>query len=124
MSEVQAGIVKSAVQVPATTVSAGRSTRFQLLVGPGDGAPHFALRRFIMEQGGGIPLHTNEVEHEQYVLRGRATIRIGDEVHQVGPDDALYIPARTPHSYEVVEGPFEFICVVPNLPDEIKLQNC
>ena len=98
--------------------------RFQLLVGPADGAPHFALRRFIMEQGGGIPMHTNQVEHEQYVLRGRATVRIGDDVHQVGPDNALYIPAGTPHSYEVIEGPFEFICVVPNLPDEIKLQNC
>ena len=124
MSDTKTGVVKTGETVPETTVSAGRNTRFQLLVGPANGAPHFALRRFIMEQGGGIPMHTNQVEHEQYVLRGRATVRIGDDVHQVGPDDALYIPAGTPHSYEVIEGPFEFICVVPNLPDEIKLQNC
>jgi quercetin dioxygenase-like cupin family protein len=124
MSETQPGIVKAADAVQATDVSAGRSTRFQMLVGPGDGAPNFALRRFIMEKGGGIPMHTNKVEHEQYVLRGRANVTIGDQVHTVGPDNALYIPAGTPHSYEVIEGPFEFICVVPNLPDEIKLQNC
>jgi probable phosphoglycerate mutase len=93
-------------------------------LGPAEGAPNYVLRRFRMEKGGGMPLHTNEVEHEQYVLRGRATVRIGDDVHQVGPDDALYIPAGTPHSYDVIEGPFEFICVVPNLPDEIKLENC
>ena len=66
-------------------------------------------------------LDTNTVEHEQYVLRGRAKITVGDEVHDVGEDDALYIPAGVPHSYEVLEAPFEFICVVPNGPDRIRL---
>jgi quercetin dioxygenase-like cupin family protein len=93
----------------------------QLLVGPEQGAPHFALRRFVIEQGGGMPLHTNDVEHEQYVLRGRARITVGDRVHEVEADHTLYIPAGMPHSYEVVEGPFEFICVVPNHPDQIKM---
>jgi quercetin dioxygenase-like cupin family protein len=74
-----------------------------------------------MGEGGGMPLHTNEVEHEQYVLRGRARVRIGDVVHEVGPDHTLYMPAGAPHSYEVIEAPFEFICVVPNLPDTIRI---
>jgi hypothetical protein len=26
-----------------------------------------------------------------------------------------------PHSYEVLEGPFEFICVVPDKPDQVTL---
>ncbi|NIP56535.1 MAG: cupin domain-containing protein [Gemmatimonadetes bacterium] len=102
-------------------MAAGRGTRMQVLVGPEEGARNFALRRFVMEEGGGIPFHTNRVEHEQYVLRGRARIRIGEETHEVGPDDSLYIPAGTPHSYEVTEGPFEFVCVVPNEPDEIRI---
>jgi len=114
-------VVKPAGTVTPEAVAAGRSTRMQLLVGPGDGAPNFALRRFVMEEGGGIPSHTNRVEHEQYVLKGRARIRIGDEDHRVAPGDSLYIPAGVPHSYEVEEGPFEFICVVPNAPDEIQL---
>jgi mannose-6-phosphate isomerase-like protein (cupin superfamily) len=46
---------------------------------------------------------------------------VGDEIHDVGADEALYIPAGVPHSYEVVEAPFEFICVVPNGPDRIRL---
>ena len=29
----------------------------------------------------------------------------------------LYIPAGSPHSYEVLEAPFEFLCLVPDLPD-------
>ena len=68
-----------------------------------------------------MPRHTNSVEHEQYVLKGRARVGIGEKVHEVGPDDVLYIPAGTPHYYEVVEHPFEFICVVPNGPDRIEI---
>jgi quercetin dioxygenase-like cupin family protein len=39
----------------------------------------------------------------------------------VSPGDVLYIPAGTPHSYEVVEAPFEFLCLVPNGPDEVEI---
>jgi quercetin dioxygenase-like cupin family protein len=115
-------LVRPAGEAPACPVAAGRNTSVQVLVGPEDGAPNYVLRRFRMEVGGGIPTHTNEVEHEQYVLRGRARIRIGDAVHDVGADDALFIPAGVPHSYDVTEGPFEFLCIVPNAPDRIMLQ--
>lgn len=114
------GVVRAADGVRRNPVEAGRATELQVLVGPEEGAPNFVLRRFIMAAGGGIPMHTNEVEHEQYVLRGRARITIGGQVHEVGPDTTLYIPAGTPHSYDVVEGPFEFLCVVPNTPDRMR----
>ena len=75
-----------------------------------------------MQPGGGIPAHTNTVEHEQYVLRGRAKVGIGDDVYDVKAGDVAFIPAGTPHWYEVErDEPFEFICVVPNGPDEIKI---
>ena len=121
MADQKKAFVSPAADAPAVTVKAGTGTRMQVLVGPDQGAPNFVLRRFIMEQGGGMPLHTNEVEHEQYVLRGRATIRIGDAVHDVAQGHTLYIPAGAPHSYEVVEGPFEFLCIVPNRPDQVHL---
>jgi quercetin dioxygenase-like cupin family protein len=92
-----------------------------VLLGPGDGAPHFTLRRFLMGAGGGMPLHTNRVEHEQYVLAGRARVRIGGTDHEVGQGDVVFIPAGVPHAYQVVEAPFEFLCIVPNLEDEIEL---
>ncbi|MFP3948457.1 MAG: cupin domain-containing protein [Longimicrobiales bacterium] len=113
--------MKPVESVPSSVVSAGRGTTMQVLVGPDDGAPNFVLRRFVMEEGGGIPTHTNDVEHEQYVLRGRALIRIGDQEHRVGPDDSLFIPAGVPHSYDVEEPPFEFLCVVPNREDRIRI---
>ena len=115
--------VRHADDLPRDPVKAGSGTVRQVLIGPGEG-PHFALRRFIMEPGGGMPLHTNTVEHEQYVLRGRATIRIGEETFQVGADDVVFIPAGVPHSYRA-EGhePFEFLCVVPNAEDRIEIQS-
>jgi len=79
------------------------------------------MRRFTMGEGGGMPLHTNRVEHEQYVLRGAARVRIGDEERRVAAGDVVYIPAGVPHDYRVEEAPFEFLCMVPNLPDEIEL---
>ena len=113
--------VRPAADVPTTVVKAGTATEMHVLVGPQQGDTSFALRRFVMGAGGGMPLHTNLVEHQQYVLRGKAKIRIGDDVHEVGADHTLFIPAGAPHSYEVVEAPFEFICVVPDKPDQVTL---
>lgn len=117
--------VRHADSLPAEPVAAGKDTKRQVLIGPDEG-PNFALRRFIMEPGGGMPLHTNEVEHEQYVLRGSASVRIGDEVHRVKTGSVLYIPGGVPHSYDADPGdePFEFLCIVPNRPDQIRMVDC
>jgi quercetin dioxygenase-like cupin family protein len=113
--------VKHADELPRVPVQAGTGTERQVLIGP-DEAPHFALRRFIMQPGGGMPNHTNTVEHEQYVLRGRATIGIGKETHEVKAGDVVFIPAGTPHWYRAHGGePFEFLCIVPNEEDRIEV---
>ena len=108
-------------EVPAQPVDAGSGTVKQVLIGPDEG-PNFSMRRFVMEPGGGMPNHTNTVEHEQYVLGGVARIGIGDEVIDVAEGDVVFIPAGVPHWYESL-GPdeFAFLCVVPNQPDEIHI---
>ena len=68
-----------------------------------------------------MPRHTNTVEHEQYVLRGRARVTIGNEIHEVSPGTVLYIPAGVPHDYNVIEAPFEFLCMVPNKADRVEI---
>ena len=115
------GVVKSASSIGLQNVTAGTETSMQMLIGPSDGAPNFAMRRFVMGRGGGMPSHTNEVEHEQYVLKGRAMITIGGQSFDVRAGDAVFIPARMPHSYSVVEEPFEFLCLVPNREDKIRI---
>ena len=114
-------LIKHSDSVDVEPVGAGRGTTRQILIGP-DEAPNFAMRRFIMRPGGGMPRHTNRVEHEQYVLRGKARIGIGEEVVEVEQGSVVFIPAGVPHWYEAGgDEPFEFLCVVPNEPDEIEI---
>ena len=107
--------------VPSEPVPAGTGVSRQVLISPDEG-PNFALRKFSIEPGGGMPLHTNVVEHEQYVLGGRARVVLGDDVLEVQKDDVVFIPGGVPHAYETLgDEPFEFLCMVPNLPDETTL---
>ena len=121
MNEENKVIVISSDVIPKKTVQAGSDTSMQVLIGPSD-APNFAMRRFIMQPGGGMPNHTNTVEHEQFVLSGHAKVGIGEIIHEVKKGDVLFIPKGTPHWYKA-EGNevFEFICVVPNVPDHIEI---
>lgn len=113
--------IRKTQNVESERVIAGEGTSRQILIGP-DEAPNFAMRKFVIEPGGGIPAHTNTVEHEQYVLRGKAKIGIGDEIYEVEKDDVLFIPAGMPHWYEVTGNePFEFLCIVPKGDDKIEL---
>lgn len=114
-------IVKSAQSAPLEKVGAGEGTSRSILIGSDD-APNFALRRFVMQPGGGMPRHTNTVEHEQYILKGAAEVGIGDAVHQVKEGDVVFIPEGVPHWYKAdAEKGFEFLCIVPNKTDTIAI---
>jgi quercetin dioxygenase-like cupin family protein len=113
--------VKHSSDVEAKNVATGRDTIIQVLISSQEG-PNFALRKFSMQKGGGMPRHTNTVEHEQYVLRGEATITIGDEAHRVRKGDVVFIPEGVIHSYEnISDEPFEFLCIIPNKEDRITI---
>lgn len=114
-------IVRPSADYPLEAVGAGEGTSRSILIGPGD-APNFALRRFVMEPSGGMPRHTNTVEHEQYILKGGAEVGIGDAVYQVKEGDVVFIPEGVPHWYKAdAERGFEFLCIVPNKTDTIEI---
>ena len=113
--------VKHSQEVEAKDVAAGKDTTIQVLISSQEG-PNFALRKFSMQPGGGMPRHTNTVEHEQYVLRGQARIGIGEETHEVHTGDVVFIPAGAIHYYENTGSePFEFLCIIPNKEDKITI---
>lgn len=113
--------VKKLKNVPMEEVKAGSKTKRQVLIGPEE-APNFAMRKFSIEPGGEMPMHTNTVEHEQLVLNGKADIVIGEQKFIVEKDDIVLIPAGVPHSYKTLgDEPFEFLCVVPNKQDVIEI---
>lgn len=120
MKENQQALVQQAETVPKNTVAAGTKTSIQVLISS-EQAPNFAMRCFTIEPGGGMPNHTNAVEHEQYVLGGRAEVGIGDRVYEVKAGDVVFIPAGVPHWYKNDgDEAFRFLCLVPNQPDTIE----
>lgn len=115
-------VVKRAEDVTYEAVDAADGMAKGVLIDESDGAPNFAIRRFVLEPGASVPKHTNDVEHEQYVLEGEYTVGIGDEEYTVSTGDSLLIPAGAVHWYRN-EGEYRgaFLCAVPNGDDEIKL---
>ncbi len=112
--------LRKATEADLAPIDAGSGTSMEVLVSSKE-APNFAMRRFVMEPSGGMPNHTNTVEHEQYVLSGSAKVGIGDEVFTAKAGDSLFIPAGIPHWYASGDEGYEFICVVPNETDDIEI---
>jgi len=93
-----------------------------VLIGEEHGAPNLAIRRFTLDAGGSVPEHTNEIEHEQYVLTGEYTVGIGEEEQIVSAGDSLHVPAGTVHWYRNDgETDAAFLCAVPTGDDSIEL---
>ncbi|KTG08081.1 cupin [Haloprofundus marisrubri] len=115
-------VVKRGSDVEYESVGAADGMQKGVLVSDADGAPNFAIRRFTLDAGASVPKHTNEVEHEQYVLSGEYTVGIGDEEYEVSAGDSLLIPAGVVHWYRN-EGAEtgSFLCAVPNGDDSIEL---
>jgi len=115
-------LVRRAADVEYETVEAAEGMSKGVLVGPEHGAPNLAIRRFVLDPGAEVPEHTNEIEHEQYVLEGEYVVGIGDEEYTVSAGDSLLVPAGAVHWYRN-EGDERgaFLCAVPNGDDEIQL---
>ena len=109
--------VKHIQDIPTESVPNATGVSKAVLISAQE-APNFAMRKFSMQPGGSMPLHTNKVEHEQYVLRGRARVRLGEEIVEVSAGDIVFIPAELAHYYvNISDEPFEFLCLVPNRED-------
>lgn len=114
-------MIQSLKDIPSTPLQAGQGASMQMLISPSQ-APHFAMRKFVIQKGGHMPLHTNSVEHEQYVLKGSAKVVIDGQTSVVKADDILFIPAGIAHSYVVLgDEDYEFLCLIPNLDDKIEI---
>jgi len=108
-------------EITDTPLTAGQGVSMKMLLSP-DESPHFAMRNFTIAAGGSMPLHTNTIEHEQFVLSGRARVQLGDQVVEARAGDVLLIPAGLPHSYATLgDEPYSFLCLVPKGEDKIEV---
>lgn len=117
-------ILKKRESIEAIEQKAGRGVSMQMLLSLEE-APNFAMRCFTIDAGGFMPHHTNTVEHEQYVLSGRASVRSGDQTFEASAGDVLFIPAGEAHSYETIgDEPYVFLCLIPKGEDCIEIVGC
>lgn len=114
--------VRSESEISYESVEAADGLRKGVLVDESDGAPNVALRRFTLAAGGTVPKHTNDVEHEQYVLQGEYVVGIDDTEYTVRAGDTVHIPAGTVHWYRnESDEQVAFLCAVPTGDDTIHL---
>ncbi|PCR91483.1 cupin domain-containing protein [Natrinema ejinorense] len=83
-------VLRRSNEIEYETVDAAEALSKGVLIADDHGAPNFAIRRFVLEAGGEVPKHTNDVEHEQYVLEGKYTVGISDapEANRADGDSA------------------------------------
>jgi quercetin dioxygenase-like cupin family protein len=122
MSDEPEPLVRRSEEIDYEDVGAADGMRKGVLISETQGAPNFAIRRFELEPGATVPEHTNEVEHEQYVLSGEYTVGIDQEEFSVSAGDSVLVPAGVVHWYRNDgDVPGAFLCAVPNGDDEIEL---
>ncbi len=109
-------LVKSIANVPAeaVTMPGASAVNMQMLLGPADNCPNFAMRKFSVAPGGHTPRHQHNYEHEVLVLRGSGTAFSTAGEKRLTPGDVVYVPANELHQFSNTGNePFEFICLVP-----------
>jgi quercetin dioxygenase-like cupin family protein len=99
--------------------------RFSLL-GEGEGELELncQTRYFEVQPGGYSSLEYHRHPHSVVIIRGRGSMVLGDEVHELNLHDVVYISPETLHQFHADRGePLGFLCVVdryrdkPSVPD-------
>lgn len=86
-----------------------------VIIGPKEGAEHFAIRYFEIPPHGQSSFEDHLHDQGVIIMKGRARVLLGWEVHEVGPGDAVYIPQNEQHQFENIgDEPLGFLCVIPS----------
>jgi len=92
----------------------GADMRRHELIGAGDGAPHYRVRYFEVPPGRITTLEQHEHDHGVVIQTGRARVTLGDQRHDLGAGDVVYVAPNELHSFEALgDAPLGFICVAP-----------
>src|SRR5438046_2405008 len=76
-----------------------RAVTKQVLIGPADVAPHFALRYFEVAPGGASALDEHAHDHGVAIIRGRGSVLLGETEHAVSVGDVIYVAPGERHQF-------------------------
>ena len=87
------------------------------LIGEAEGATRYRVRYFEVPAGGRTARERHPHDHGVVIITGRARVTLGDELHEVGEGDVVYVAGDELHCFEALgEGPLQFLCVSPPRP--------
>jgi quercetin dioxygenase-like cupin family protein len=92
----------------------------QVLFAPPDQACE--LRYFEIAPGGYSTLERHEHTHAVLILRGRGTVRLGDEIHAIAERDLVTVDPMTWHQFHAAaDSALGFLCLVGKERDRPQL---
>lgn len=84
--------------------------------------PPAQLRYFEVAPGGWTTLERHDHVHSVMVLRGRGQCLVGEEAHELGPNDLVSVPPMTWHQFRAApDEPLGFLCLVAAERDRPRL---
>ena len=87
------------------------------LIGRADGADGYRVRYFHVPAGERTALERHPHDHGVVIEHGRARVTLGDQRHDLGPGDVVYVAGDELHCFEALgDQPLGFICVAPPRP--------
>lgn len=115
-------VVKKITEVEALDISDGTSVvnaTKQLLIGPKDGAPTFAVRLFTLGPGGHSPRHQHPYEHGVLVLEGQGELWTEEGSYRLSPGTVVLVKPDEEHQFRNLGSvDLKFICIVPKHVEE------
>jgi quercetin dioxygenase-like cupin family protein len=113
-------ISTEAVQAVHFDSEIARGVTGRVIIGQGDGANNFCMRRFDLAPGGHTPRHAHAWEHEIFFHAGEGEVYQAGAWVRVGPGDAVFVPRDEEHQIRNAGAmPLTFVCLVPAGAPEI-----
>jgi quercetin dioxygenase-like cupin family protein len=82
------------------------------LIGEPEGAKEYRMRYFEVPPGGRTARERHVHDHGVMIISGRARVTLGEETHEVGEGDVVYVASGELHCFEALgEVPLGFVCV-------------
>jgi len=91
-----------------------KNARIAVLIGPGEGAPNFVMRRIELGVGGCTPYHTHGWEHVVYILDGKGKLKGEKGDLELKPGSSALVMPNEQHQFAAeADSPLVFLCSIP-----------
>ena len=103
------------VAVEPVQMEGAKDVTVQVLLGPKDNIPTFAMRLFEMAPGGHTPYHSHPFEHEVIVMSGQIAIKASDNNYPLNIGDVILVQPDEIHQFRNLSDvdSAKMICIVP-----------